>query len=224
MIEILVADDQGMMRTLLSGVCNNAQDMTVVGAAKTGEEAIKMAHAMKPDIALVDIKLPGISGLEVTRRLSRQLPEIRIIVLTGLVERGFAIRAVAAGAKGFLTKQAVVHELVRTIRAVYAGGCYVDAGLAQQIALDYVHREDAAVDSLSDREMDVLLLMLRGQTAAEISDRLALAAKTVEHHRRSIRRKLNVATDAQLGIVAARYGLDPMVEGGGGSMGLGDRG
>lgn len=213
MIEILIADDQGMIRTLLSGICNGADDMTVVAEAKTGEDAIQLAHSTQPDVALIDIKLPGISGLEVTRRLTRQLPQTHIIVLTALDGRDFAARALAAGAKGFLTKHAVVHELVRTIRKVHAGRCYVDASLAQRIALEHLSQSEARVDQLSDREVEVLLLILRGLTAAEISETLSLAGKTVEHHRRSIRRKLNAATDAQLGVVAARYGFDPTVEG-----------
>ncbi len=213
MIQILVADDQGMMRTLLTGLCNSADDMTIVAEAHSGEAAIELAHAKQPDVALIDIKLPGISGLEVTRRLTRQLPQIHVIVLTALDGHGFAARAMAAGAKGFLTKQAVVHELLRTIRKVYAGGYFLDSGVAQEIALNHIRHGKAPVDQLSDREVDVLLLMLRGRTATEISDTLALSGKTVEHHRRSIRRKLDVTTDAQLGVVAARYGLDPMVEG-----------
>jgi two-component system invasion response regulator UvrY len=213
MIEILIADDMGMIRTLLAGLCNAADDMTVVAEADSGEAAIRFAHTVTPDVALIDIKLPGISGLEVTRRLTRQLPTTKVIVLTALDEPGFAARALASGARGFLTKHAVVHELTRSIRKVYAGRHYVDAGLAQRIALEYLRQGEAPVDQLSDREVEVLLLMLRGLTAAEISDTLSLAGKTVEHHRRSIRRKLDVATDAQLGVVAARYGFDPTVEG-----------
>lgn len=213
MIEILIADDQGMIRTLLTGICNASDDMNVVGEANSGEAAIQLAHATKPDVALIDIKLPGISGLEVTRRLTRRLPQTHIIVLTALDGRDFAARALAAGAKGFLTKNAVVHELIRTIRKVDSGRRYLDAGLAQRIALENLSLGEAPVDQLSDRELEVLLLMLRGLAAAEISETLSLAGKTVEHHRRSIRRKLNVATDAQLGMVAARYGFDPMVEG-----------
>lgn len=213
MIEILIADDQGMMRTLLSGVCNAVDDLEVVGQAPTGEAAIELAHATQPHLALIDIKLPGISGLEVTRRLTRQLPQIRIIVLTAMDGPGIAARAFAAGAKGFLTKQAVMQELVGTIRKVHAGDYYVDADLAQKIAIEQLRQGVLSVDQLSDREMDVLLLMLRGLTATEISDALSLAGKTVEHHRRSIRRKLDVTTDAQLGVVAARYGFDPVIDG-----------
>ena len=146
---------------------------------------------------------------------ARQQPQTLIIGLTMLNGREFAARALAAGAKGFLTKHAVVHELVRTGRRDYAGRSYVDASLAQRIALEHLSQSEARVDQLSDREVEVLLLMLRGQTAAEISDILSLTGKTVEHHRRSIRRKLNAATDAQLGVVAARYGFDPTVEGAG---------
>ena len=215
MIEILIADDQGMIRTLLTQICNAADAMHVVGEAHTGEAAIEIAHAKKPHVALIDIKLPGISGLEVTRRLTRQLPQTRIVILTGLDSSTMAARALSAGAKGFLTKQAAVHELVRTIRKVNAGRHYVDASLAQRIAIEQLRQGIAAVDQLSDREVDVLLLMLRGLTAAEISETLSLSGKTVEHHRRNIRRKLEVTTDAQLGVVAARYGFDPMIDGAG---------
>ena len=127
--------------------------------------------------------------------------------------RSWRCCAGVAGAQAFLTKQAVVRELVNAIRKVYAGGNYLDSEMAQRMALAHIRDEGSPVDKLSDREIDVLLLMLRGHTTAEVSEKLALAAKTVEHHRRSIRQKLNVTTDAQLGVVAARYGLDPLSEG-----------
>jgi two-component system invasion response regulator UvrY len=214
MIKILLADDLEMVRFMLKGLCESEADFKVVGAVETGEAAIELALRTQPDVAVLDIKLPGISGLEVARRLTRRLPDIKIVVLTALDSYGFAARAMAAGAHAFLTKQAVVRELVNAIRKVYAGGSYLDSEIAQRVALAQIRDEGSPVDKLSDREIDVLLLMLRGHTTAEISDKLALAAKTVEHHRRSIRQKLNVTTDAQLGVVAGRYGLDPMAEGG----------
>jgi len=213
MIRILLADDLGMMLHLLRGLCEADGGFEVVGAVETGEAAIELALRIKPDVMVLDIKLPGISGLEVARRLTRRLPDTKIVVLTALDSYGFAARAMAAGAQAFLTKQAVVRELVNAIRKVYAGGNYLDSEMAQRMALAHIREEGSPVDKLSDREIDVLLLMLRGHTTAEISEKLALAAKTVEHHRRSIRQKLNVTTDAQLGVVAARYGLDPMSEG-----------
>jgi two-component system invasion response regulator UvrY len=202
MIKILLADDLEMVRFMLKGLCESEEDFRVVGAVETGEAAIELALRTKPDVAVLDIKLPGISGLEVARRLTRRLPDIKIVVLTALDSYGFASRAMAAGAHAFLTKQAVVGELVNAIRKVYAGGSYLDSEIAQRVALAQIRDEGSPVDKLSDREIDVLLLMLRGHTTAEISDKLALAAKTVEHHRRSIRQKLNVATDAQLGAMA----------------------
>lgn len=214
MINILLADDQSLTRTLLTGVCESAVNIKVVGAVETGEAALDLALRTKPDVAVLDIKLPGISGLEVARRLTRRLPQTKIVVLTALDSYGFAARAMAAGAKAFLTKQAMVREIVSAIHKVYAGGNYLDSEIAQRMALAYIRDQGSPIDKLSDREIDVLLLMLRGHTMAEISDTLKLAAKTVEHHRRSIRQKLNVTTDAQLGVVAARYGLDPLADGG----------
>ncbi len=214
MITILLADDQGLTRTLLTGVCEAATNIKVVGAVETGEAALDLALRTKPDVAVLDIKLPGISGLEVARRLAHRLPQTKVVVLTVLDSYGFAARAMAAGAKAFLTKQAAVRELVSAIRKVYAGDNYLDSEMAQRMALAHIHDQGSPIDRLSDREVDVLLLMLRGQTTAEISDTLKLAAKTVEHHRRSIRQKLNVTTDAQLGVVAGRYGLDPLADGG----------
>ena len=214
MINILLADDQSLTRTLLTGVCESAVNIKVVGAVETGEAALDLALRTKPDVAVLDIKLPGISGLEVARRLTRRLPQTKIVVLTALDSYGFAARAMAAGAKAFLTKQAMVREIVSAIHKVYAGGNYLDSEIAQRMALAHIRDQGSPIDKLSDREIDVLLLMLRGHTMAEISDTLKLAAKTVEHHRRSIRQKLNVTTDAQLGVVAARYGLDPLADGG----------
>jgi two-component system invasion response regulator UvrY len=213
MIRILLADDLALILMLLNGLCEGEADFEVVGAAETGEAAMDLALRTEPDVAVLDIKLPGISGLEVARRLSRRLPDTKVVVLTALDSHGFAARAMAAGAKAFLTKQAVGRELVNAIRTVHAGGNYLDSEIAQRIALAHIRDEGSPVDKLSDREIDVLLLMLRGHTTAEISETLALAAKTVEHHRRSIRQKLNVTTDAQLGVVAGRYGLDPLAEG-----------
>lgn len=214
MINILLADDQSLTRTLLTGVCESAVNIKVVGAVETGEAALDLALRTKPDVAVLDIKLPGIYGLEIARRLTRRLPQTKIVVLTALDSYGFAARAMAAGAKAFLTKQAMVREIVSAIHKVYAGGNYLDSEIAQRMALAHIRDQGSPIDKLSDREIDVLLLMLRGHTMAEISDTLKLAAKTVEHHRRSIRQKLNVTTDAQLGVVAARYGLDPLADGG----------
>jgi len=213
MITILLADDQGLTRTLLTGVCEAATNLKVVGAAETGEAAFDLALRTKPDVAVLDIKLPGISGLEVARRLSRRLLQTKVVVLTALDSYGFAARAMAAGAKAFLTKQAMVREIVSAIHKVYAGGNYLDSEIAQRMALAHIRDQGSPIDKLSDREIDVLLLMLRGHTMAEISGILKLAAKTVEHHRRGIRQKLNVTTDAQLGVVAGRYGLDPLADG-----------
>ena len=213
MIRILLAEDLELVLHLLTGLCEADAGFEVVGAVATGEEAIELALHTKPDVVVLDIKLPGISGLEVARRLTRRLPDTKIVVLTALDSYGFAARAMAAGAHAFLTKQAVVRELVNAIRKVYAGGNYLDSEMAQRMALAHIRDEGSPVDKLSDREIDVLLLMLRGHTTAEISEKLALATKTVEHHRRSIRQKLNVTTDAQLGVVAGRYGLDPFAEG-----------
>ena len=212
MIRILLADDLGMMLHLLRGLCESDGGFEVVGAVETGEEAIELALRIKPDVMVLDIKLPGISGLEVARRLTRRLPDTKIVVLTALDSYGFAARAMAAGAQAFLTKQAVVRELVNAIRKVYAGGNYLDSEMAQRMALAHIREEGSPVDKLSDREIDVLLLMLRGHTTAEISEKLALAAKTVEHHRRSIGQKLNVTTDAQLGVVAGLEVGDRLVD------------
>lgn len=211
-IKILVADDHGIVRTLLDMLCRSTEGFTIVADAHDGETAIKRALATRPDVALIDIKLPGISGIEVTRRLNRALPETKVIILTALEGAEFAASALAAGAMAYLTKNAVSHELVRTIRNVHEGRCHIDASLAQRVAMAALRREDALADRLTHREIDVLFHLLRGHTAAEISQALSLAPKTVEHHRRAIRRKLQVTTDAQLGVVAARYELDPPLD------------
>ena len=138
MINILLADDQSLTRTLLTGVCESAVNIKVVGAVETGEAALDLALRTKPDVAVLDIKLPGISGLEVARRLTRRLPQTKIVVLTALDSYGFAARAMAAGAKAFLTKQAMVREIVSAIHKVYAGGNYLDSEIAQRMALAHI--------------------------------------------------------------------------------------
>lgn len=212
MITVLLADDQFVTRYVLEHVCAAEPDMNVVGIAKTGDEALALALQTRPDVAVLDIKMPGLSGLEVTSRLSRRLPDTRVIVLTALDSYGFASRAIEAGAKAFLKKHSITREIVPAIRKVYRGGDYLDPVLAQCVALKSIRQERSPVERLSARELNVLMAMLRGESTAAISEALCLSAKTIERHRRSIRQKLNVSNDAQLGVVAARYGLDPVAD------------
>lgn len=181
----------------------------VVGQAESGEEAIKKARELKPDVVLMDVKMPGIGGLEATRRLLRNQEDIKVIAVTICEEDPFPTRLLQAGAAGYLTKGAALEEMIRAIRMVFAGQRYISPQIAQQLALKSFQPKvnSSPFDLLSEREIQIALMIANCQKVQTISDKLCLSPKTVNTYRYRIYEKLAITSDVELALLAVRHGM-----------------
>ncbi len=210
MIRIVLVDDHGLMRAGVRMLLESQADMQVVGEAGSGDEALPLLRKLKPDVVLCDFHMPGLSGLEVTERLARSLPEIRLIMVSVLNEGPIPKRVLAAGAHGYLDKGAPGAELLTAVREVAAGRRYIGADIARQMALEGLNGTPSAVQALTPRELEVALLLVQGRKMTEIGERLSLSAKTVATHKYRIFDKLGVRDVVSLVRIARQHGLlDP---------------
>ncbi len=208
MIRTLLVDDHQLVRSGIRRILEDAQDIEVVGEAGTGEEALQLAHETRPDVVLMDVNMPGIGGLEATRKLLRIHPETRIIALTIYMEEPYPSRLMEAGAMGYLTKGCDVEEIIRAIRQVSRGQRYIGTEIARQMALSGMEgRGGNCFEKLSRREMQVMLMITQGHKLQEISDTLCLSPKTVSTYRYRLHEKLGVDNDVELTHLAIRHGL-----------------
>ncbi|WP_010597001.1 UvrY/SirA/GacA family response regulator transcription factor [Rickettsiella massiliensis] len=210
MISVVIVDDHVLarlgMKRLLEG--EDAKDIKVVGEAESGEAAITLVKDTKPDIVLMDIKMPGMGGLDATRRLVRVNPKIKIIVVTVFGDAPFPVRLVRAGASGYITKDTCAEELVTAIRKVMGGQIYITPEIAQKMALRQVtDASKSPFAKLSERELQVMYMVTRGIKVNEIAKKLYLSPKTVNTYRYRLYEKLNVHNDVELTHLALRYGL-----------------
>lgn len=211
-IRLLVADDHALIRRGIVGLLNTQPDMEVVGEAGSGEEALQKAVALTPDVVLMDIGMPGISGLDATRHIREQAPSAQVLILTVHDREDYLFRALKAGATGYILKGADVQDLLAAIRSVHGGGVYLYPTVTKMLLSDYLRRvetgeELASYDGLTEREREVLRLIALGQTAAEIARSLSLSPHTVQAHRDHIMEKLNLHRKADLVRYAIRKGL-----------------
>ncbi len=182
--------------------------MSVVAEASSGEEALDLAREHTPDVVLMDINMPGIGGLECTRRLLQRAPSTKVIAVSMHMEEPYPSRFLAGGAAGYLSKDSAADEVVAAIRRVYAGGHYVAADVAGNLAATLVRgSSNSPFEQLSQRETQVMLMVTKGYGTQEISDRLHLSPKTVSTYRYRLFEKLNVTNDVELTRMAMRYGL-----------------
>lgn len=210
MIRIVLVDDHGLMRAGVRMLIDAEADMQVVGEASSGDEALPMLRKLKPDVVLCDFHMPGLSGLEVTERLSRSHPQIRLIMVSVLNEGPIPKRVLAAGAQGYLDKGAPGAELITAVREVAAGRRYIGSDIARQMALEGLDGTPSAVKTLSPRELEVALLLVQGRKMTEIAERLSLSAKTVATHKYRVFDKLGVRDVVSLHKIARQHGLlDP---------------
>lgn len=181
----------------------------VVGQAESGEEAIRKARELKPDVVLMDVKMPGIGGLEATRRLLRSQDDIKVIAVTICEEDPFPTRLLQAGAAGYLTKGAALDEMIQAIRMVFAGQRYLSPQIAQQLALKSFQPKvnGSPFDLLSEREIQIALMIANCQKVQTISDKLCLSPKTVNTYRYRIYEKLGITSDVELALLAVRHGM-----------------
>jgi two-component system, NarL family, invasion response regulator UvrY len=209
MIRIMLVDDHRLVRAGLKRVLTEVADMEVVAEASSGEEALDMVRDATPDIVLMDINMPGIGGLEATRRLLQRSPSAKVIVVSMHLEEPYPSRMLAAGAAGYISKDSAADEVVTAIRRVHGGGHYVAADVAGNLAASLVKGPGGAspFDQLSQRETQVMLMVTKGYSTQEISDRLHLSPKTVSTYRYRLFEKLGVGNDVELTRMAMRYGL-----------------
>lgn len=208
MIKVLVVDDHDLVRMGLVRMLADVSGLKVVGEASNGEDALRFAKELSPQVVLMDVKMPGIGGLEATTRLLRQDPDIRVLAVTACDEEPFPSRLLKAGAAGYLTKGAALEEMVRAIRAVTCGQRYISPEIAQQLALKNLEDEKATpFEVLTEREMQITMMIVNCQKVQEISDRLFLSPKTVNSYRYRIFEKLGIDSDVELTLLAVRHGL-----------------
>jgi DNA-binding NarL/FixJ family response regulator len=200
-IRILTVDDHPALRDGLAAILGTQEDMVVVGEATNGEDAIAMFDALRPDVTLMDIQMPGISGIKAIESILERHARARIIVLTTYEGDVPAVRALKAGAVGYLLKSSLRHELVDTVRLVHSGRRYVPAEIAQEIA---IHSAD---DALTAREIAVLRLVADGQPNKQIAWNLSVSEDTVKSHMKSIFAKLDVADRTHAVMTAIRRGF-----------------
>lgn len=209
MIKLLIVDDHELVRTALGCMLDGVTGVQVVGQAANGEEAVQKSSLLQPDVVLMDVRMPGIGGVEATRRILRHHPEIRVIALTAYDDDPFPNRLLQAGAVGYITKDSNLDEMLSAIRKVHAGQRYISAKIAQEMALKSSNgNADASPFSLlSEREMQIAMMIVNCQKVAEISEQLHLSSKTVNSHRYHIFEKLEIESDVALTHLALRWGL-----------------
>jgi len=200
-IRILIADDHPMMRDGIAAVIERHADLVVAGEAKDGHEAVARFRALRPDVTLMDIQMPGRDGIAAIAAIREEFPQAAIVVLTTYAGDTQAVRALQAGASGYLLKSCIRKDLIETIRTVHAGRRAIDPQVAQEIALH------VAEERLTDRELGILKLVAEGQQNKQIAWELALSIDTVKGHMKSIFAKLDAADRTHAVTIAARRGF-----------------
>ncbi|HET8801891.1 MAG TPA: UvrY/SirA/GacA family response regulator transcription factor [Marinobacter sp.] len=213
MIRVLVVDDHELVRSGITRMLADNPDIDVIGQASSGEDAIEFVRRERPDIVLMDIRMPGIGGLEATRRILRVDDSIRVIVVTACADDPYPARVMQSGATAYITKGADIKEMLRAIRMAHSGQRYISPEIAQKMALKQLggDRDDdgelSLFERLSEREMQIAMMVVDCQKVQDISDKLCLSPKTVNSYRYRIFEKLEIASDVELALMAVRLGL-----------------
>lgn len=208
MIELLLVDDHELVRAGIRRILEDTPGIKVIGEASSGEEALKLVREKRPDIVIMDVNMPGIGGLECTRKLVQTDPKLKVIVVTVHVDEPYPTKLLEAGASGYLTKSCAVDEIVQAINTVCSGERYLSADVAQQLALNRLRGgNQSPLETLSQRELQIMLMVTRGQSIQDISDQLCLSPKTVSTYRYRLYEKLDVDNDVELTHLAMRHGM-----------------
>jgi len=212
LISVLVVDDHDLVRSGITRMLADNPDIDVVGEASSGEAAIEAVRQRRPDIVLMDIRMPGIGGLEATRKILRLDDSIRVIVVTACADDPYPTRVMQAGATAYITKGADLDEMVRAIRKAHSGQRYISPEIAQKMALkqlggDSEDQDESLFDRLSERELQIAMMVVDCQKVQDISDKLCLSPKTVNSYRYRIFEKLEISSDVELALMAVRFGL-----------------
>lgn len=208
-ITVLIADDHAVVRDGLLALLAKADDMQVVGVAGNGRDVIELAQRTHPDVVVMDIGMPELDGVEATRRLRETHPQSRVLILSMHLSSEHVVRALRAGANGYVVKESAGEEVVEAIRAVSSGRRYLSHQISELMIDDFLRDgvQVSPLDRLSLRESEVLKLVVEGHTSAAIAERLALSVKTVETYRARIMRKLGVKDTVALVKFAMRHGI-----------------
>lgn len=209
LIKVLVVDDHDLVRMGIVRLLEDSERIQVIGEANSGEQAIDVAKELEPDVVLMDIRMPGIGGLEATRKLLRLNEDVKVIAVTACGEDPYATRLLQAGAAGYMTKGATAEEMVMAILKVKSGQRYISPEIAQRMALKPFDSQESACpfDALSDREMQIAMKIVNCEKVQDISDALFLSPKTVNTYRYRIFDKLSISSDVELTRLAIRHGI-----------------
>lgn len=208
MINVMLVDDHDLVRKGIRRLLDDSSGIKVIAEAPDGEQAIRQIRKQKPDVILMDISMPGIGGLEATRKITQVSPDMKVIVVTIHDDEPFPARLLEAGAAGYITKGCAVDEIIQAIQSVYSGNQYITPVVAQKLALSFVNkRGKSLMDELTQREVQVMLMVVKGDSNREISEKLCLSPKTTSTYRGRLFEKLGVGNDVELTRFAIRHGL-----------------
>ena len=212
MIRIVIADDHAIVREGLKRIVGDAPDLNVAGEAADGTEVMKAVRELEFDILVLDLSMPGRSGMELIKLVKAEKPKLRILVLSMHQETQYAVRAIKSGASGYLTKESAPAQLEQAIRKIAGGGAYISAEVAEQLALGAMPGSDTLPhESLSDREFEVFRLLVSGEAVSEVAHKLNLSVKTVSTHKANLMQKLGLSNQTELVRYALKHGLtDPL--------------
>jgi len=211
-IRVLVTDDHAIVRDGICALLAVTGDIEAVGAAANGREALEMVAKVSPDIVLMDIVMPLMDGLEATRRIRKEFPDTKVIILTQYEDREYVLPVIEAGASGFISKIAASSELTSAIRAVYRGDSFLSPSVARLLVEDYrqiarAGKNKDAFEQLTDREREILKLLVEGHSTKEIARMLVISPKTVERHKTNLMAKLDIHSRLDLFKYALRKGI-----------------
>ena len=206
-ISVVIADDHHLIRIGLAKLFETTADIKLLSAVSSGEQALQLVRELQPDVVLMDIRMPGIGGIEATRKICQVCPDVKVIVLTGLNDALLANQLLKLGAAGYVTKSDEPTQLLQAIQQVMAGERFLSMDIAQAMALNHCNDVQSPFAGLSDRELQICLMLVEGEKVQSISDKLCLSAKTVNSYRYRMFDKLKVKNDVGLTRLALRHGL-----------------
>jgi DNA-binding NarL/FixJ family response regulator len=213
MIRIVIADDHAIIREGLKRIIGSADDMTVVGEAADGTEVMQQVRGADFDVLVLDLSMPGRSGMELIKLVRAEKPRLRILVLSMHQELQYAVRAIKSGASGYLTKESAPLQLLQVLRKIAAGGAFISADVAEQLALGSMLGAGGAVhEKLSDREFEVFRLIAVGVSVTDIAARLNLSAKTISTHKANLMQKMGLKNQSELIRYAIKHGVTEPLE------------
>lgn len=209
-INVMLVDDHAVVRMGFKLLLESASDVKVVAEAESGEQAIKLYSEHHPDVVVMDITMPGMGGLEAIERILARDSTARLLVLSAHEDSVHPKRVLNAGALGYLTKRSAPEELIKAIRTVAGRKMYLEANIAQQMAIKQLSGENSPVDVLSPREFEVFMALAQGKSTNDIAETLCLSPRTIGTHLYNIKQKLNAGNQAEIALIAMRSGLiDP---------------